>query len=226
MKPAPILVIFAIVFLVVSAAASSVYAQTEIFTGNTGDKAHLTTDGKSVFACSATIGIETEKGGGWLPNKTYQVNWTLRLDYANREFLNGSNFYIIFSWPPLEQLTPTIPAEAIVNKTRLSLEHKTGIISAVFTPTNTSDGFYMNPEFLFAIYVDDKALAEDWASGTWYGEGGISNNIIGNDATPQPSTPAPLAPLQWVTLTAAALAMLLALSAFGVVKKRRLLTKK
>jgi len=174
---------FVIIFVVVAAAASTAHAQTKVFTHDVGDKAQTTEEGKSVFAVDATISMETEPEGGWLPNKTYHVNWTLRLDYVNSEILNGSNFYILYAWPPLETLTPTIPAEAIVNETKLSLAHKTGTISAAFTPTNTSEGFFMNPDFPFAIYVNGKVLAEDWASGIWYGEGGTATNIVDPDAT-------------------------------------------
>ncbi len=220
MKRTQVLAAFVLVFLFF-AVISVTCAQTEFFTSDKGDRAHLTADGKSVFACGATINIETEQGGGWLPDRTYLVNWTLRLDYVNRQFLNGSNFYIQFSWPSLEQLTPTIPAETVINQTKLSLARTTGTLSATFTPTNESDGFYMNPEFPFSIYSYDKALTDDWASGVWYGEGGTSTNILGNDATPQPSTPAGLTQVQWVSLSATALAMLVALSAFLVVKKNR-----
>jgi len=70
-------------FLSNSVATSTVYAQTEVFTHFKGDKAQTTAEGKSVFAVGATISIETEPKGDWLPNKNYHVNWTLRLDYVN-----------------------------------------------------------------------------------------------------------------------------------------------
>ncbi|MGD6805485.1 MAG: hypothetical protein ACQCN4_00790 [Candidatus Bathyarchaeia archaeon] len=183
MKSIHAFTIFVIIFVVLAAGASTAHAQTTVFTHDVGDKAQTTKEGKSVFACDATISMETEPQGGWLPNKTYHVNWTLRLDYVNSEILNGSNFYILYSWPPLETITPTIPAETIVNETRLSLAYKTGTISAAFTPTNTSDGFFMNPDFPFVVYVNGKPLSEDWASGIWYGDGSTATNIVNPDAT-------------------------------------------
>jgi hypothetical protein len=224
MKPIKILTSLAFVFLIVSIAVSNVYAQTTVSTYDHGDKAQTTADGKSVFACDATISIETEPQGGWLPNKTYQVNWTLRLDYVNSQVLNGSNFYIQFSWPPLENVTPTIPADAVLNQTRLSLAHKVGVISGAFTPTNTSDGFFMNPEFPFAVYVNGEVLTDDWASGIWYGDGATSTNLIGNDATPQPTMPLLTTDSEFPTLTVTAIvaiAALLAVSALVIVRKRK-----
>ncbi|MCW4044261.1 MAG: hypothetical protein NWE94_01940 [Candidatus Bathyarchaeota archaeon] len=225
MKPVRILTAFAIVFSVISVATFTVYAQTEVYTYNHGDKAHLTAaGGRAVFACSAIISFEAESKGGWLPNKTYIVNWTLRLDYVNSEFLNGSNFYILFSWPLLETLTPTIPAETMVNQTQLSLVHKNGTISAAFTPTSTSDGFYMNPEFPFAIYVDDQALAEDWASGIWYGEHGTSIGIVDPNATPQSTTLPLTANSEFSTLTVVIVVFataLLDVCAFVMVRKHK-----
>ncbi|MGD6852683.1 MAG: hypothetical protein ACQCN6_11555 [Candidatus Bathyarchaeia archaeon] len=222
MKILHVLITIAVVFLVLFEVATTVYAQTKVFTHDHGDRAHTTAEGKSVFACDATVSIETEPKGGWLPNKTYQVNWTLRLDYVNSEFLND-NYYIQLSWPALEKLTPTIPAGTIVNQTQLSTSHKTGTISAAFTPTNSSDGFYMNPEFPFAIYVNGEALPQDWASGIWYGEGGISTNVIDPNATPY-SLPSSTANPEYSTLTvtvALAVAILLVVSAILVVRKRR-----
>jgi hypothetical protein len=224
MKPIKTLTMIAFVFLIISAATSNVYAQTTVSTYDHGDKAQTTADGKSVFACDATISIETEPQGGWLPNKTYQVNWTLRLDYVNSQFLNSSNFYILFSWAPLGNVTPTIPAEAVVNQTQLSLAHKVGVISAAFTPTNASDGFFMNPEFPFAVYVNGEVLSDDWASGIWYGEGGTSTNIIGDDVTSQPTMPLPMANSEFLTLTVTvivAIATLLAVSALVIIRKRK-----
>jgi hypothetical protein len=212
------------VFLVISTVTSGAYAKT-VSTHDNGDKAQTTAKGKSVFACDATICIENEPEGGWLPNKTYQVNWTFRLDYVNSEFLNGSNFYIVFSWPPLENLTPTIPARTLINQTQLSLAHKTGTISAEFTPTNTTDGFFMNPEFPFAVYVNGEVPTKEWASGIWYGEGGTSTNILDSHASSQPtmslSTANSVFPTLTVTIIAAAV-VLLAVSAFAVMKNRNL----
>jgi hypothetical protein len=147
------------------------------------------------------MSIETEQGGGWLPNKTYHVNWTLRLDSVTPQFLNGTNFYIFFSWPPLETVIPTIPAETLVNQVKLSLEHREGTLSAAFTPTEDSDGFFMNPEFPFAVYVDGEALTEEWASGVWRGGAATSTNVIDPYATPTVTTWPPTANPEFPTLT-------------------------
>lgn len=180
------LTVLTVVFLVVSSAIPIIYGQTEASPYDFGDKAQLTADGRAAFAIGAAVTMATEPAGGWLADKTYQVNWTLRLDSATPQYLNGSDFYIALSWPS-ENVAPTIPSEVLSNQTQLRLQHKTGTLSAEFTPTNTSDGFFMSPEFPFTVYINGTASTTEWASGIWYGEGGVSTNIIDNTVTPVPS---------------------------------------
>jgi hypothetical protein len=107
----------------------------------------------------------------------------------------------------------------IVNQTELSLTHDTGTLSAAFTPTNSSDGFYMNPEFPFTMYVDAKGLEAGYASGVWYGEGGVSTNIINNDASTHSFTvlTASLVPAVFVVI----IAVLLTVFTLAVVITRK-----
>ncbi len=220
MKLIQVLAVLAIVFLVVSSSVATVHAQREVFTYEDGVRPQAFAGGKAVFFGDTTLSMETEPEGGWLPNKTYQVNWTLRLASVTPGFLNGTNFYILVSWPPLENITQTIPSEAIVNQTQLSLEHKTGIISAAFTPTNVSDGFYMNPDFPFTVYVNGEQSTEDWASDIWQGGVGVSTNID-NGATIQPTMPQSTANSEFSTLTVTVIAAVaLLLVSAGVVAKK------
>jgi hypothetical protein len=220
MKPIQTVAVCTIVFLVVSLGIGTVCAQTKVFTHENGVLAQAFAGDRAVFFGDTTLTMETEPEGGWLPNKTYQVNWTLSLESVTPGFLNDTAFYILVSWPPLENITLAIPAETILNQTQLNLEHKTGTISAAFTPTNASDGFYMNPDFPFTVYINNEPSTEVWASGMWHGGGGISTNIIGNDTTPHsPLLTSTATEFPTLTVAIAAATLLVALP-LVIVKKR------
>jgi hypothetical protein len=221
MKPVRLLAAFAFIFVIMSSVAS-VHAQTEVFTYEDGVRSQAFAGGRAVFFGDTSLNMENEQGGGWQSGKTYQVNWTLTLESLTPGYLNGTDFYIVVSWPPLESITPTIPAKAIVNQTTLSLEHKMGTISAAFTPTNTSNGFYMNPDFPFTVYVNGEPSIEDWASGVWHGGVGVSGGTIDNGTTEQPTGPTQDTKPEFPTLTVTAIAAIAALlGTLGVIAKKR-----
>ena len=221
MKPVRLLAVFAVILVIMSSVAF-VHAKTEVFTYEDGVEPQAFADGRAIFFGDTILSMENEQGSCWKSGKTYQVNWTLTLESLTPGYLNGTNFYIVVSWPPLESITPTIPAKAIVNQTTLSLEHKTGTISAAFTPTNTSDGFYMNPDFPFTVYVNGEPSTEDWASGVWHGRTGVSGGTIDNGATEQPTELMQDAKQEFPILTVAAIAAVATLLiSVGVIAKKR-----
>ncbi len=222
MKPIQLGMVFAVVFLL-SSLAGAVYAQTQVFTNDIGDSAHVAADGRAVFACDTVMSIETEAEGGWLINKTYQMNWTLRLDSVTPYFLNGTDFHIIFSLPPLENVPREIRIEAVADQIQLSPKHKTDTLSVEFTPTNACDGFVVNPDFPFTIYADGQALAQEWGSGVLHGKCGAAVGVVDPDATLQATALLPPADSGFLTLTAAgAVTALLAVCVLVVVRRRRI----
>jgi hypothetical protein len=97
--------------------------------------------------------VQNESNDGWSSGNTYQVNWTIRLDYVNQDILNGSS-YILFYLPSPIDTNPNVTTKAITNQTQLSLTQKTGILSATFTPENTT-GYYfsLNLNLSFTLMV-------------------------------------------------------------------------
>jgi hypothetical protein len=221
MKPIRVFTLLATVLLVTTASIATSHAQPVTFTYEDGVKPQVFANGRAIIFGDTTLNMQTEEKGGWLPNNTYQVNWTLSLESLTPGFLNGTDFYILVYWSPLADITPTIPAQVVVNQTELSLTHKTGTISAAFTPTNTSEGFYMNPDFPFVVYVNGEPSHEKWASGVWHGGVGVSTNVLGNTETMQPTVTQSDAGFPTLTvITLAILAVLLIFTGYAITRKR------
>jgi len=142
-----------IALLVMSEGLEIVHAQRQIFITDFGDIAYVDSTKTNVFALDVNQSVETEpNGGGWISGKEYQVNWTIRLDYANPDILKGNTFCIVVSLPSLSK-DPNVVILASTNKTQVSLAQKNATLSAIFKPGNVSEGFFCNVDLPFVIYI-------------------------------------------------------------------------
>ena len=134
------------------AGSEIVYAQTQTLTHDFGETAVVNSAGTNVFAYDVSQTAQCELSGGWICGNTYQFNWTIRLDYVNQDFINGSS-YILFYLPSPTDTDSNVTAQFIANQTQLSLTQKTGTLSATFKPENaTGYGYSLN--LPFAVYIN------------------------------------------------------------------------
>jgi len=193
-----------------SLCAITLIIASETFTLDFGDCAYVNSAGTNVFAYDITQSYQTEpNGGGWLIGQNYQANWTIRLDYFNQSIINDSS-YIVFYLPqlngstiergfPPENVSQDVPVEASNSQTQLSLEQKTGTLSATFEVENNSEGFYQNINFPFRVYSNGEIIY----SGSTTQDCDISSQIMNseNPASNHQFSNAPEFPMTAVVLT-------------------------
>jgi len=192
MKASSLFAITLIVALAILGSAILVHGQTaqkETFTQDLGDCAYVNSAGTNVFAYDIIQSYQTEpNGGGWVIGGSYQANWTIRLDYFNQSIINDSS-YIMFYLPqlngsyiergfPLENVSQNVPVEASNSQFQLSLEQKTGMLSAIFEVENNSEGFYQNINFPFRVCSNGEIIY----SGTTTQECDISSQIVNSES--------------------------------------------
>ena len=130
-------------------------AQTHPFENNFGDRAEINPSGVNVFAYTINQSEQNEPDGGWISGNTYQVNWTIRLDYVNTDIISG-NSYILFYLPsPLDAEFPNtnVTKQIVINQTEVSPTNRIGTLSATFTPGNLTSCFF-SLKLQFAVYVN------------------------------------------------------------------------
>ena len=192
MRASSLFAVTTLIALVILGSAVLVHGQTaqkQTFTQDFGDCAYVNSAGTNVFAYDIIQSYQTEpNGGGWLSGQSYQANWTIRLDYFNQSIINDSS-YIVFFLPqlngsyiergfPPENVSQDVPVEASTSQTQLSLEQKTGTLSAIFEVENNSEGFYQNINFPFTVYSNGEAIY----SGTTTQGCDISSEIINSQS--------------------------------------------
>jgi len=192
MKASSLFAITLIIALVILGSAILVHGQTaqkETFTQDLGDCAYVNSAGTNVFAYDIIQSYQTEpNGGGRIIGSSYQANWTIRLDYFNQSIINDSS-YIMFYLPqlngsyiergfPLENVSQNVPVEASNSQIQLSLEQKTGMLSAIFEVENNSEGFYQNINFPFRVCSNGEIIY----SGTTTQECDISSQIVNSES--------------------------------------------
>lgn len=144
--------------------------QNEIRTCDYGDTAVLNPAGTNIFAYKVVQSWETEKGGGWISGETYQCNWTIKLDYVNQDFINGTSYIMFYLPTPLGTnldyipLNPNVATQAINNQTQLSNTQKAGTLTAIFTPENTTS-FTFGLGLQFAVYINGVNSTDDLKTG-------------------------------------------------------------
>jgi hypothetical protein len=168
--------------------------QKQTVTQDFGDCAYVNSAGTNVFAYDIIQSFQTEpNGGGWISGSSYQANWTIRLDYVNQTIINRSS-YIVLYLPPLNgsyiergfppvNVSQDVTVESSTNQTQISLEQKTGTLSATFTVGNNSEGFYQNINFPFTVYSNGKIIY----SGTTTQDCDISSETVRSQSSFQVS---------------------------------------
>jgi hypothetical protein len=148
--------ILVVVLLVISESTIIVHAQSvqkqTFFTDDYGDTAEINSAGTNVFAYDLSQSLQNEPNGGWISGDTYQVNWTIRLDYIDQDIINGSS-YVLFYLPSPLDTNSNVVTQVITNQTQLSLTQKTGTLSATFKPENAT-GYYFSLNLRFAVYIN------------------------------------------------------------------------
>ncbi len=164
MKPpksatAAFLMFLLFVILARPAVTNAQSSPTQVVSRDFGDIAVLNSEGTNIFAFDVIRSVETEVDGNWVSGNTYNCNWTIRLDYINQGFINGSS-YILFYFPtPLDNdpdympINTNVTVKALNNQTQLSLTQKNGTLSATFTPQNT-DGYFFGFNLRFVVYIN------------------------------------------------------------------------
>lgn len=219
MKPIQLLIALSIAFLIILPAVGA--DNQKVFTYDYGVRAQMGhAGGRAAFFGGTIMSIEAEPDGGWLPNKTYQLNCTLSLESVTPELLNGTDFYILVSLPSPQDTTPTIPTKPIVSQIQLSPLHKTGTLSIAYSPTNASLGPCINPCFPYTVYVNGKASNESWASGIWNGGDGLAIGITDDNLTLKPTASPTITTNSLYSIIAIAAALsILTVSALLIIKR-------
>ena len=128
-----------VVLLAISGCASFVRAQTvqtHPFKDDFGDRAEINPAGVNVFAYDISQNEQNEPDGGWISGNSYQVNWTIRLDYVNQDMISGKSYILFYLPSPLDVEFPNanVAKQIITNQTILSPTNKSGSLSATFSP--------------------------------------------------------------------------------------------
>lgn len=180
MKKFSISVALLIILTILFAGSEMAYAQTQMLTRDFGETAIVNSAGTNVFAYDVSQTAQCEPNGGWIWGNTYQVNWTVRLDYVNEDCINGSS-YILFYLPTPTDTDSNVMTQFITNQTQLSLSQKTGILSATFTPQNgTGYGYSLN--LPFAVYINSVNATDNLRPYTSQ-DVGFSTDLLNNAHT-------------------------------------------
>jgi len=217
MKKVIVLLAMLITLTILFAGSEMVYAQTQMLTHDFGETAIVNSIGTNVFAYSVSQIVECEPNGGWICGNTYRVNWTVRLDYVNEAFINGSS-YILFYLPTPSDTDSNVTVQFIENQTQLNLIEKTGTLSATFKPQNgTGYGYSFN--LPFAVYINGVNATANFKPYISQ-EVGFSTDLLPlNNAQRSEVTKTPEFPLSMIIALFSISAVLVAL--FIVVKVRK-----
>ncbi len=147
-----------VVLLAISGCASFVRAQTvqtHPFKDDFGDRAEINPAGVNVFAYDISQNEQNEPDGGWISGNSYQVNWTIRLDYVNQDMISGKSYILFYLPSPLDVEFPNanVAKQIITNQTILSPTNKSGSLSATFSPGNLTSYFF-SLKLQFAVYIN------------------------------------------------------------------------
>jgi hypothetical protein len=196
----------------ISASLVTVHAYN--FRHDFGDTAEINSSGTNVFAYDIGQNMQTEPNGGWITGNTYQVNWTIRLDYVNQDIVNG-NSYILFYLPSPLSTEPACVTQIVINQTQLSLTQKTGTLSAAFTAGNAT-GYFFGLNLKCALYVNgviyNGTLRTDVPQDATF-----STDVLNNEA-PSQTTAAPEFPSMLIVLIVIALSLSVAIA---VIRRNR-----
>ena len=200
------------VALMTSASLVTVHAYN--FRHDFGDTAEINSSGTNVFAYDISQNMQTEPNGGWITGNTYQVNWTIRLDYVNQDIVNG-NSYILFYLPSPLNTEPVCVTQIVINQTRLSLTQETGTLSATFTAGNAT-GYFFGLNIKCALYVNG-VIYNDTLRTDVPQDATFSIDVLNNETSSQ-STSAP----EFPSLLLVPIVIALSLSvAIAVIRRNR-----
>jgi hypothetical protein len=154
-------IVAALLVASISSLVNAQSVQTVTSTQDCGDAAVVNAEGINMFAYDVIQNVEMDGVNGcagWISGRTYHCNWTIRLDYINPAFINGSS-YILFYLPspmgsqPIDRPVVTnVTAQPVKSQVQLNSAEKTGILSATFIPEN--DSVYFDLWLRFAVYIN------------------------------------------------------------------------